>query len=99
MGGSMIAVMIALGLAAVLGYVFLARVFYNCLYYIGYGTRAQSRITGKYHQLSDAQFSAVFFPISLAVILVCLICKLPIKAADFATNPSNYKFRIRVERK
>jgi hypothetical protein len=80
----MIAVLV---IAGILGYVFLARATSNVC----------SRNVPKLCKTKDDRFCYVFFmgmffPLSIPGILV-------FKAADFATNPSNYKFRIKFERK
>ena len=85
----------------ILVYVFLARVFSNVMFEKGtkywYGRRIRG--TEATCDSFSRNFLSVIFPFTSVVLLLILICKFPIKLADFATNPANYKFRIKFERK
>jgi hypothetical protein len=93
--------MIVLILAGILGYVFLARVFYNLLFeyvkgrYYPIRLRGTNLFAGK--DIPPIEFLVSIFPVIIVIVLVYLICKLPIKLADFICNPANYKFKIRIE--
>lgn len=88
-------------IVGILGYVFLARVVENIML-IKDENGCHDRIIPTMKSRHTDYYSGFYyvFVIPLLVLYILIpICKLPIKAADFATNPSNYKFRIRVERK
>lgn len=93
-------------IAGILGYVFLARMFYNLAFEKAHDSRFLKPRIVVLDKYDDGEIStehgglaSAFFPLYSLLTLVVLVFHLPIKAADFATNPSNYKFRIRVERK
>ena len=86
--------MIILGIIfGLLLYVFIARIVYN--FTVGmfnsnleYSNDRELRI-----------LCSVLFPITLTILLLVLICKLPMKLADFVSNPKNYNYRIKLEKK
>lgn len=94
-------------LAGILGYVFLARIFMNLMYDLNNirdkGSsfeKVYSRFSKKYvYYGSDACLHSMLFPITLFCMVSILVCKIPMKLADFVTNPKNYKFSIKIERK